>query len=150
MEIEIKQSNEKLGEDKKKLLYPGSRLFILKGGKVGGGPDVLKNSPKFISYDEIRVNEAKEKKIEGGDVAIVINGSIQIGGNTVIVTPDTKFEQKEGQQKIFITGNEKIAKEVSRNTNIIERQRLVSIKNHVDAMIEFLDDIIEADSNGLL
>lgn len=144
MELEITKQ-EKVGEDKKKILYPGSRLFILEGIKVQS-PDILKVQPKLVSYRALRINEIKEVTREGGKEAVMVNNTLEIDANTVVVTPESKLENKEGQKKLFVTNNEKVARELSVNTNIIERERLKSVRTAVDNMIKFLDDAIQADS----
>lgn len=149
MEIEVTNKQEKLGDDKKRMLYPGSRLFIMEGGRIQGQTEILKNPAKFISYREVRVNESKTLKKEGGAEIILVNNSMEIDGNTVVVNSETKIESKEGQKKVFITNNEKLARELAVNTNIIERERLKSIREAIDKQIQFIDDIIQSDAQRL-
>ena len=147
MEIEVSKKEPKLGDDKKKILYPGSRLFIMEGGRIQGMADVLKNPAKFISYRQLAINEVKAVTKEGGREVISVNGNqLEIDANTVVVNNDTKFEQKDGQKKLFVTNNEKLAREMAVNTNILERERLKAVRDAVEKQIQFIDDIIQADS----
>lgn len=147
MEIEINKKDQKIGDDKKRILYPGSVLFILEGGKLQG-LDILKQPVKFVSYKPLRVNEAKEKRESNGREVIVVNGSMTIDANTVVVNNETKLENKEGQQKVFITNNEKLARELSVNGNILERERVRASMRALEAYERQLSEIIQADSQG--
>jgi hypothetical protein len=149
IQIQVNTKNEKLGDDKKKIFYPGSRIFILEGGKVSG-PDILKNPAKFVSYKMEKINQSKILLKEGGNEVIEVNGgTMVVDGNTVVVTSETKIENKEGQRRVFMTSNEKLAKELSTNTNIIERERLQQCIKALEAQVRLLDEIIAADSDSL-